>query len=469
MGLTVNSSQTLSLLNIINNIYARQNTLMSQLSTGRMINKGSDNPAGLIAVTNLNAELTDVNAAIDNGQRADAMLSVAGGALGQVASLLDEIESLAAASTSQAGLSAAELAANQAQIDQAVSSIDRIIRTTGFNGKKLLDGTLAIGTTGVDSTKISDVRVYSRDSVATSASIVVTLDAAATKAVKSGYATTSATAATTILITGNLGTATIDIASGENLSSVAAKINDASAQTGVAASATASNNNLSLLSTTYGSDAFVSVQNLSGDSTNFADLAKTSGTDAEVTVNGQTASVDGLNVNFNGGGISLSFTLTEDYNDGTVSGAETFQVTDGGATFQLGTDSTTRTTLGIPGLNSHMLGSSDVGYLSSIKSGGAHSLTEDPAGAVSVIKKAVQQVALAQGRVGSFQKFQIGTSVNALQAAKESLTQAVGNIQDVDYAQVTAEMGRQQVLMQAAISLLGIANSQSQSILSLLR
>ncbi len=467
MGLSINNGQTLHLLNIINNISAKQNSLLGQLTTGKTINKGSDNPAGLIAVSNMNAELTAVDAAISNGQRADAMLSVADGAMAQVGTLLMEIESLAAASTSESGLSAAELAANQAQIDQAINSIDRIVSTTSFNGKKILDGSQAIRSTGVDATKIKDMNVYSRNSRSTSTSLNVSLDTAATKATISGYATTSAASDTKIAITGKLGAATIDIAAGDALSAVAAKIADAAAQTGVTASANGAN--LSLLSSEYGNSNFIVVEHISGDSTNYTDKDKTSGTDAKVTVNGQSASVDGLEVNFNGGGVSLSFTLTEGYNKGTVTGAESFTVTDGGATFQLGTESSTRATLGIAGLSSDRLGNADIGYLSSIRSGGANSLTKDPSKAVSIIKKAVGQVALGQGRIGGFQKFQIQTSVNALQSTKESLASAKSSIEDVDYAQATSELNRQQVLMSAAMGLLGIANSQSQSILSLLR
>jgi flagellin len=467
MGITINSGQTLQLLNIMSNISSKQNSLMTQLTTGKMINKGSDNPAGMIALSSMNAELTAVNAAIDNGQRADAMLNVADGAMSQVGELLTQIESLAAASTNESALSASELAANQAQIDQAISSIDRIIGNTSFNGKKLLDGSMAIRTTGVDSTKLSDVKVHSRKSSSTSTAIDVTLNTAAAKAKKTGYATTSAASDTKILVAGKLGTATIEIGAGDNLSAVAAKVNAATAQTGVTASSTAAD--LSLLSSEYGSGAFVSVTNLSGDAANYADVAKVSGTDADVTVNGQKASVDGLAVYFNGGGVSVQFNLTAGYNNGTVSGAESFNVTDGGATFQLGTDSSTRSTIGIAGISSDTLGSGSLGYLSSLKSGGASALTKDPSKAVSIIKDAVQQVAMAQGRIGGFQKFQIQTSVKSLEATKESLAQAKSSIEDVDYAQATSELNRQQVLMQAAMGLLGIANSQSQSVLSLLR
>ncbi len=338
-----------------------------------------------------------------------------------------------------------------------------------FNGKKLLDGSQAVNVTGVDSTKLDDVTVYNRKSSSDDTDITLSLDSAATKATSTGYATTSATAATSISITGKLGTAVIDIGAGEDLDVVAQKIADASAQTGVTASATADNKNLSLISTEYGSDAFVTVQNLSGDNTNFADVSKTTGDDAAVKINGQEANVDGLNVNYNGGGISLSFTLTEGYNDGTVNGAETFKVTDGGATFQLGTDSSTRSTIGLAAMYGNMLGSADVGYLSSIASGGTNSLSKDPTAAVSIIKRAVQQVALVRGRVGGFQKYQVDTSVNALKASQQALTNSMDSINAVDYAETSSDLSRQQVLMNAAVSLLGIANSQSQSVLSLLR
>ena len=46
---------------------------------------------------------------------------------------------------------------------------------------------------------------------------------------------------------------------------------------------------------------------------------------------------------------------------------------------------------------------------------------------------------------------------------------ALSTIRDVDYAQATADMNRQSVLMQAAMSLLGLANQQTAQVLTLLR
>ena len=55
----------------------------------------------------------------------------------------------------------------------------------------------------------------------------------------------------------------------------------------------------------------------------------------------------------------------------------------------------------------------------------------------------------------------------ALQAAQDGLTSAASAIGDTDFAVATAELNRQQVLIQASIQLLGIANAQAAQILAL--
>ncbi len=464
MGLTVTNINTLSLLNIVNRTSAAQSNTLQRLSTGSKINKGSDDPAGLIASRSLQTELAAVNAAVSNNQRTDSLLNVADKALTEVSGLLEEIKSLSLESANTDGISADELAANQAQIDEAIAAIDRIIGTTEFNGKKLLDGSLKIQSSGVDGTKISDLKVFGRNPDDDEA-ITVTLNSAATRAVDT-LATTSASTATSISIQGKDGTVVVDVASSENLSSVEAKIDAASAQTGV--EAFVSSNTLFLRASDYGSSAFVRSTVLSGDTTNFQE-ASAEGTDADVSINGQAAAVDGLSVSYSANGVSFSFNLTEDYNDGTVTGAESFTIDDaGGATFQLGTSSTTRSTIGLDGLFSQQLGSAVTGYLSTLKGGGANSLLSDPNQAATIASEAAEQIAKVQGRVGGFQKFQVQTALNQQNATKESLTSALSVIKDVDYATETAELNRQNVLLQSSISLLGLANQQSSQILQLL-
>ena len=50
---------------------------LERLSTGLRINRGADDPAGLIASEALRAEITSTNAAIGNAERADQVLNIA--------------------------------------------------------------------------------------------------------------------------------------------------------------------------------------------------------------------------------------------------------------------------------------------------------------------------------------------------------------------------------------------------------
>ncbi|MHC4089492.1 MAG: flagellin N-terminal helical domain-containing protein [Planctomycetota bacterium] len=473
MALTITNTNTLTLLNIINRTSKAQSDTLTQLSTGLKINRGADDPAGLIAMESLNAELTAVNAAIDNNLRADGMLNVADGAITEISSLLADIEGMVMSSSSEAGISASERAANQAQIDSAIASIDRIVRTTSFNGKKLLDGNLSIRTTGVDSADISNLRVYSRANTSSNTSVSVNVTGAATTASAgiANFGSGEATSGTaTLAVTGTLGTATINVASGATQAQVVTAINAAKDTTGV--SATGAAGAIGVNSTGYGSDDFVTVQVLSGgfmdDGATMGSVSRSEGTDATVLVNGQTAAVDGLDVNYNSNGLSLSFSLTSTLN--VAGGTSSFTVqAAGGATFQLGTDATTRSTIGIDTLASYNLGGGDSGgFLRELQSGGAADLNTDVATALTVVKKAIGDVASSRGRIGGFQRFQVQTSINSLNATKTGLSDARSIIAETDYATATAELNRQSVLLNSGISLLGLANQQASQILSLL-
>ncbi len=473
MGLTVTNTNTIQLLSILNRTSQRQSAAITQLSTGLRINRGSDDPAGLIALKSLQAEITGVDAALANNLRTDAVLGVADNALGEIHNLLNEINSLVIASSSDGNLSQAEISANQAQIDLAIESVDRIVRTTAFNGKRLIDGTGAIDTTVADTNKVGSLRIFARGSISSNLTFAVTVStAAATASFAVGNFSGSATlsAATEIAITGTLGTATIELGVSATQASALAAINLAKDVTGV--SAVSSGSSLVLNSTTTGSDAFISVDLLSGgglsNTNNLAEVTKNTGTDASGTINGQSFTADGVDVSFNVGGVSGSFSLGSTFN----SGSSNFTVnTSGGFTFQLGSQSSTRTTIGIDALFAHKLGGGGAGaFLSELRSGGKADLSSasNRATALSTIQKSISDVAIAQGRIGGFQKFQVKPAVSSLNAAKVGLTNAASIIGDTDFALATAELNKQSVLLNSGISLLGLANQQASQILSLI-
>ncbi len=489
MALTVTNANTIKLLSILDLNSSAQANFVRQLATGKRINSGKDDPAGLIQLSLLNSELSSVNTALTNNQQSDALLGVADGALGEIQSLLGQVETLVSNSSSSVTRTSSEIAANQAQLDDALEAIDRIVSSTNFNGKKLLDGTFGIKTTGfAGNAYLQNLRVFSRSNSTTDTSLSVVRTASAQVASASfgfvsGTARTSGTSQ--VVIQGYLGQATITLASGLTQAQIVSTINAAKDQTGI--SAIQNSTNIKLNSSKYGRDGFVSVEVLSGGKINSSYGSATSdanttndvrnqskqiGIDALITINGQAAGVDGLNVSYSANGLSLEFGLEENFGKGNTGATTTTSFTvnaSGGATFQLGTTAATQATLGIDSLSAYNLGGGNgTKRLVDLKSGGSAALKTNVAGALSAVKEAISEVSGVRARLGGFQKFQVQSSINALQAQRTGLTNAASVIGDTDFAVATAELNRYNVLTESSIRLLGIANQQAAQILSLL-
>ena len=85
---------------------------LERLSTGFKINRGSDNPAGLIASENLRAQKVALDSAIGNAERADQIANIMEGGLQEISSLLQEVQGLIGQNGSETGLSKEEKEAN---------------------------------------------------------------------------------------------------------------------------------------------------------------------------------------------------------------------------------------------------------------------------------------------------------------------------------------------------------------------
>ncbi len=118
----------------------KQQSLASvRLSTMKRINRGSDDPAGLIVVEQMQAELESIKAAEGNAARAAGLAQVADSAMNEVGNLLISVRAKVVASAGNT-ISDAERAANQLEIDAALDAINRIGNVTSYGGHKLLDG-----------------------------------------------------------------------------------------------------------------------------------------------------------------------------------------------------------------------------------------------------------------------------------------------------------------------------------------
>jgi len=135
------------------------NQSLERLSTGLKINKGADNPAGLIANENLRSEKTGISQAIDNAERASNIIGTAEGGLAETSSLLNELQSLVGQAANTGGLSKEELQANQLQVDSILGSINRISGATAFQGAKLLNGNYAYSTSSVATSAFGNIQI----------------------------------------------------------------------------------------------------------------------------------------------------------------------------------------------------------------------------------------------------------------------------------------------------------------------
>lgn len=126
--------------------------------------------------------------------------------------------------------------------------------------------------------------------------------------------------------------------------------------------------------------------------------------------------------------------------------------------------------IGIQSVTTGSLGNNVVGYLSSLSSGGTNALsTADLTKAQKVLNVAVKQVSQLRGRLGTFQKYTINSTVNALNVAYENASAAQSAIRDTDFAEETASLTRAQILSQASTTVLTQANAAPQLALTLLR
>lgn len=459
---------------------------LQRLSTGLRINRGADDPAGLIASENLRAEKSAINSAITNSQRAEQVMNVAEGGLQEVSNMLVELQGLVGATANEAGVSQEERDANQLQIDSILQTIDRIANATSFQGTKLLNGNFDYTVSG-QSANLTDVTVnaakLASDGTARSVTVTV-LQSAQTGAV---FLSTGATfgnggsGEVTFEITGTKGVQQFTFASGTSRTNILAAINSFSDALGVSAVAHASGR-VQINSTEYGSDSFVRVKELSNQgSTDFIFGAATGGTavsdlkdagrNATVLINGTSATTDGLAARVSSDGFDVSIKIDGTSALNNTGQTTTFYVTSGGANFNLSpsVDMAGKVSLGIETVTTGNLGNGTAGFLSDLKSGGTANVQNgDLSKAQEVISAAIKQVSTLRGRLGAFQKNVVGSTISSLSVALENTTAAESAIRDTDFAAETANMTRSQILSQAATQALALANSAPQQVLSLI-
>lgn len=469
------------------------NTSLERLSTGLRINRGKDDPAGLIASENLRSEKASISSAISNAERADQVVNIAEGGLQEINSLLIEVQSLVGQSANDAGLSEDEKKANQLQIDSILQTIDRIASSTSFQGTKLLNGTYDFTASGVN----AEVADYQINGAKLAHGENRDVDIMVTQSAQHGALFLSlgaldladSTSSFSFELGGAMGTREFTFGSGTTVADIASSINTFKDVTGV--SAVASGDYLELKTEDFGSDEYVSFkitnqgghngavvtasatdENALGTATAFSATtdARDAGQDLGAVINGVAAVSEGKTARINTDFLDVEIELSSDGAQ-TLGSLDAMTVTGGGAQFNLGpnVDILNQVSLGIGNVAARNLGSLSSGFLDQLSSSQGNNVVDgDLAGAQKIVNDSINQVSSLRGRLGAFQKNTIGATVRSLGVALENTSAAESAIRDTDFASETAALTRGQILQQSSTQILGIANNQPQSALSLL-
>ncbi len=236
---------------------------LERLSSGYRINTGADAPADLIISEQLRAQNAGLQRAVQNTQEASNVLGIAEGALGEMSNILKKMRQLAIHSANSGVTSPEQVAADQAEVDSSVQTIDRIARTSKYSDQMLINGNKEITAdteTYIDDTRdmelvdlnLSEIfQVFKRDD--NSISINYSDDEGANEARKAYFEISSDNAAATQLSTdgtysfthdqsftlaGELGSRMMSFAKGTHLGEMVTSINSVKDSTGVEATLT---------------------------------------------------------------------------------------------------------------------------------------------------------------------------------------------------------------------------------------
>ncbi len=454
---------------------------MGRLSSGYKINKAGDNPAGMAISSKMKAQIDGLNQAEANSDDGQSVLRIADGALNEVSNMLQRIRELSVQAANGTN-SYSDRQSIQDEIDQLTQEVDRISTDTEYNKKTLLDGSantrVYVSGTHKDTTKFarSATRIDFSEEVLPG-DYTITVDEVAKEATytldMSNLINDPNFDGGTVSINGvgieyEKGMSADDVY--KQLMSVADEIGckfekdpNKAGVYNITADNKGSKETLTILMSDEmahktGLDQQGAVQN--ADDKSYKLVA--SGTDAEIELKdgfGSTVitNVEGNRVKITDkGGFSMDFLLSDDVQNGDTL---TFDVTDVGAmTIQIGANQYQNMDVHIPEVSSESL------YLDTVNvavNGGADK-------AISTMDAAIAKLSAVRSGIGAYTN-RLEYASSSLAETQEDMTTAYSGLMDTDMASEMTEYTQQNILEQAAVSVLSQANDIPQQVLSLLQ
>ncbi|HJW24556.1 MAG TPA: flagellin [Rhodocyclaceae bacterium] len=486
-------------------------TSLQRLSSGLRINSAKDDAAGLAIAERFTSQIRGQDQARRNANDGISLAQTAEGALQSAGDILQRIRELAVQS-SNATNSASDRQALNAEVTQLTSELDRIAKSTEFNGQKLLDGTFGSATFQVganagqtiqattanfETSQYGNYRIGSQaaSSTSTRGDLTVGTTVLGTRvsspSAAAGYVAgtepSSAIVADTITINGSVGSKAVNIAIGDSAKTVVANINKASGNTGVTASAkteveVAFSANQSYKLDLYSDNSTAVTVSFTTGATNGDGLA------AAVNAFNDVTSKTGITARINdaGNGITLLNAAGENIaigNAASGSASVTVGGTGGVGGTAVGTGQGTSvngqltfdsdksfgiaTTVGVNNSTTFFTGTGSAAQLQKVSDldvGSADAAQRT----LAIIDSALSAVNGQRAKFGALQS-RFETTIENLQISSENMSASRSRIRDADFAAETANLTRGQILQQAGTAMLAQANQLPQNVLKLLQ
>ena len=433
-----NNMSALSTLNTLNRNTKALSKSLQKVSSGMKINSAADDASGYAISERMRVQIRSLDQANSNAQNGGSMMKVAEGAVSSTVEILKTLKEKAVNAANDTNTDA-DRQTIQKELDQSIDQINDNANVT-FNGQYLVDGSKNSKTTvtctaltnqslaedTASDTKLTGLKARNGDSLN-----IQTTDTITVSWVKDGKTYTAST---------KVGSQTLDAA---------------------------------LKAMSDGSHALSSDIALSGGKTSFIAIdgsgnsVYTASGESSITITSKGTGVDGqisgfaISITDNTGAVRKSANAALDAFDETLR-AQNASV-DNSINLQIGTKANQTIKVGLTDMKAQALGLQGKNN-DTIQVGNQ----EQANAAINVLDAAIQKALDQQTTIGAVQSRLEYTQSN-LTTASENVTAAESTIRDADMAKEMTEYTKNNVLMQAAQSMLAQANQSSSNVLSLLQ
>jgi len=445
---------------------------IERLSSGFRINVAADDPAGLVISEGLRAQAQGLGQALVNTSHAVNLIKTSEAAMQEIHNILRQMRDLAVHAANAGANETEAIAADQAQIESAIGSLDRISAQTQFGSKKLLDGTAGVMGQITGATGAGAGTFVSGTADTEAGSYTITIDTAATRTDLVGAGAVAGAYAAGVL---KLNGISIDIAANSTAAQVAAAINAKTAQSGV--SATQAAGVLTLQQIHYGTghsiDTTGSTVVLGAAGLNLTGGTLTDGVNVGAHIAAEYATeLEGQGQLWTSGGGYASSGLRMLITAGAATDTLDVQVTTGTLIFQIGANAGQTSSAALQSTAPSLLGLGAEG----LSPGGATNVAEIDVttatganDAILLLDKAISQISTVRANLGSVQRNVLESAMSSLAVSRENVQASESAIRDTDMAAEVVQFTKNQILLQAGANMLTQANQAPQVILQMLR